>query len=953
MKKLLTMILGMFLLAAGTLSAEPGESAAWRFDSPDDAAGWSAASMTPPKIVDGSLCATFTGRDPFFITPDFQIKPRAGQMIELRLKTVSRGGGEIFWAESHAGENGGFSQSRAISWPLKNDGQWHRYRIFPAWSNLPKIIKFRIDFGTPNEAMFNQNGVELDYVRIVDANIDALPETDGGADFMKNQTNGWFATSGLAEPTAEGLRIASDGKTAATVESEFFSTAVDPRRSWLSVTMKTVRGNFATLRYAGTKTGSVVSVPIPLQLEENAGGFVTYNVHLGAQKNWGGKIFLFGLSPSDDPAAVSTVQKITLGSGPVGPAQIFVRDVGLTEALNRTGTPLPLVVDLKNTGGESAANLRFSIDRLPEGIKLYADSSAQKEIQTAAIPIIEPFESAETMLTLKAEKPFQGKIAYKITGDGLRTKTGAFDVNITPNLNLPKADYVPEPQPAKLLDPKLEIGALYFPGWPRRAAWERIRPVAPIRKPVLGWYDEGNPEVIDWQIKWALESGISFFLVDWYWSRGRISLDHWVKAFQKARYRSQFKWAMMWANHNGAGSHSLEDQAAVTKYWIEHYFNTPEYYTIDGKPVVMIWSVEGMDLDMINIEKAKGKTLRRGEGVKMLLDLSRKMAVEAGFKGIYFVAMKWPEASFEAKDIDWLAEAGFDMTSIYHYMYPGKGVESGRLFEFDRIVESSPLWWRSREKTGILPFLPNLSTGWDDRPWNNHLVIANRTPEKFRKICEELNTFLGESGIKRITLAPINEWGEGSYAEPNREFGFGMYEALRETFCEKPAGGWPLFYGPSDVGLGPYDLPLEKPVLETSWKFDGPATSWKPAMGIEAFQLKDGVCAFKTINADPALNTSLASLRAGDFRRLVVRMKLTAENGAPSDTVCQLFWATKLADIQESQSLHVSTKIDGAFHDVVFDLSSSPLWENRVTALRFDPVSAPNIAVEIESIRFE
>ena len=43
---------------------------------------------------------------------------------------------------------------------------------------------------------------------------------------------------------------------------------------------------------------------------------------------------------------------------------------------------------------------------------------------------------------------------------------------------------------------------------------------------------------------------------------------------------SYLKWAMMWANHDGPGSHSLEDRAKVTKYWIDNYFNTPEYYCI-------------------------------------------------------------------------------------------------------------------------------------------------------------------------------------------------------------------------------------------------------------------------------------------------------------------------------------------------------------------------------------
>ncbi len=371
-----------------------------------------------------------------------------------------------------------------------------------------------------------------------------------------------------------------------------------------------------------------------------------------------------------------------------------------------------------------------------------------------------------------------------------------------PSLNLPKANYVPEPKPVKS---DYEIGALYFPGWYQGHSWSRVWDRCPVRRPLLGWYNESSPEVIDWQIKWSVENGIQYYLVDWYWNKGSRQLEHWVQGFQKAKYRSYLKWAMMWANHNGPGSHSLEDQANVTKYWIDNYFQTPEYYCIDGKPVVMIWSPAGMDDDVIAIEKQKGHQLKKGEGVKQLLDLSQKMAKDAGLKGIYFVAMKWPEASTSAADIQWLADAGFEMTSIYHFMDDGGKAADRRKFDFDLVVNASKPYWEQRHKTGILPFLPNLSTGWDDRPWNDSCWIAERTPAKFGEICKRFKEFAKETGVKRAVLAPVNEWGEGSYAEPCREFGFGMYEAIRENLCEKPAGGWPLNFGPKDVGLGPYD----------------------------------------------------------------------------------------------------------------------------------------------------
>ena len=34
-----------------------------------------------------------------------------------------------------------------------------------------------------------------------------------------------------------------------------------------------------------------------------------------------------------------------------------------------------------------------------------------------------------------------------------------------------------------------------------------------------------------------------------------------------------------------------------------------------------------------------------------------------------------------------------------------------------------------------------------------------------------------------------------------------MYEAVRDVFCEPGPDGFPANFAPSEVGLGPYDLP--------------------------------------------------------------------------------------------------------------------------------------------------
>ena len=267
------------------------------------------------------------------------------------------------------------------------------------------------------------------------------------------------------------------------------------------------------------------------------------------------------------------------------PAELHVRSVRAAEAFLRAGQEIPVEIVAENVGGETALNVTAAFGALPEGV-------VGKGCPSCAL---DGDELHTFSLAICATNPGTYEIPVKLTAEGLPPQFLRVPMKVEPSLGLPSTAYVPDPKPAKT---DYDIGALYFPGWCDYGRWERVRKVCPERKPVLGWYDEANPEVVDWQIKWLVEHGIRTLYVDWYWNKGSQHLDHWVKAFYRAKYRRYLKWAMMWANHNPPGSHSEEDQRAVTRFWIENYFNTPEYLQIDGKPVVWIWAPQNMDRDV-------------------------------------------------------------------------------------------------------------------------------------------------------------------------------------------------------------------------------------------------------------------------------------------------------------------------------------------------------------------
>ena len=646
---------------------------------------------------------------------------------------------------------------------------------------------------------------------------------------------------------------------------------------------------------------------------------------LAADSDWSGVVSWTNLVV--DAAQVSSASLVS--EEPEIPADLVVKGARAEDAFNRVGEQVPVRVSIENIGTRTARHVSLTAGPLPAGVRL-ANAAALADIGDLCGLDTKSFIAA---FAVDAPCSFTAQLFLK--AEGVAPVPFSVPVKVLPSLNLPKAPYVPEPKP---VETDYDIAALYFPGWPRVEAWQRVWNVCPERKPVLGWYDEANPEVVDWQIKWLVENGIRTLYVDWYWHQGRQHLDHWVKAFYKAKYRRHLKWAMMWANHNPAGSHSEEDQRAVTKFWIENYFNTPEYLRIDDKPVVWIWAAANMDRDL-----GPG-------GCKKLLDISRQMAREAGYKGIYFIAMKWPEADWGEKAVQSCKDRGFDMTSIYHFMDHGGKAKSGRRYSYDLCVEASLPAWRKRQASGILPFMPNLSTGWDDRPWNDHCEIYGKSAEGFRRICQDAKRFADETGVKRLCLAPLNEWGEGSYAEPNAEFGFGFYEAVRDTFCKRPEDGWPVNYGPKDVGLGPYDLPPPAPMPRVSaWDFTGGGTQgWRAMMGLSDFAASPRGITFRTATRDPAVCVSFAPIDARDFSEVVVRMKVEGRVRAGN---CQLFWAGPGRKVAEVASAMLPVTVDGAFHDYRFPVGANRNWRGRINHFRFDPAQMPDLRVTIESVR--
>lgn len=656
-------------------------------------------------------------------------------------------------------------------------------------------------------------------------------------------------------------------------------------------------------------------------------------VDLAGSTGWAGPILGIALRLPGEVGSVYEIAAVDLAAATVGPAELRIRRFCLEEAMNRAGVPAKLGVSLENIGGAPARQVRLALS-LPTGVRL-VEGDLERTFETID-------GRTEITWTVEAREPLTAEATLEVTGDGFAATQATAEMPFTPKPAAQPAivdgkPYVPAPVTAQ---PDTLVGAYYFPGWRSgaTAGWLPIEPF-PDRKPVLGWYDEGDPSIADWHLKWAAEHGISFFIYDWYWSGGGRSLEHALhEGYLKAHYRDQVKFCLLWANHNPPGSTTREDLRNVTRYWLENYFLLDEYQKIDGKPVMVIFS-PGRIVDDLGLEETAAAFVEMNE-----------MCRAAGLPGIYLVGCTWPSEG----SLGGLLAQGYSAASGYNYPSAGVQPGDGNRPPYERALEGYPQLWDAAAQYGKIDYIPVTDPGWDSRPWGGEtaLALTGKDPAKFRQMLERAHAYaaahpVGEAKSRVVFIEAWNEFGEGAAIEPARQFGFGWLDAIRSVFTDAPLEHADVI--PADVGLTVPQWPSTGE--RTAWEFDtdGRGEGWGQMMGLADFRVEGGLMLARSVGTDPAFTCVLAGLGSGietrRFDRIRIRMRASASANA------QLFWATTRFAEGERNSLHFEVPGDGQLHDVTLQLAGNPMWTGLATRLRLDPADADGVEIGIDEVR--
>jgi hypothetical protein len=391
-------------------------------------------------------------------------------------------------------------------------------------------------------------------------------------------------------------------------------------------------------------------------------------------------------------------------------------------------------------------------------------------------------------------------------------------------LNTKKSENKHEETPIEIPEGDVQVAVYYFPNWGPvdSSEWKLVKAAKPQFKghkqpkvPVWGYTNENTPDDMAQKIDAAADNGVDAFIFDWYyfdngselrtgrrssWEDNKYLYMALEDGFLKAANNSKLKFSLMWCNHDlGGGVKGAvkpETFESLMDYVIENYFKHPSYWKIDGCPYFSIYQFHSF-LETYNNDYTKAAEA---------IELFRTKVKAAGFPDLHLNGVLWGlkgEVLTNAVNYFKLNSAT-SYVWIHHFNLPSfpsteytvaaesyfKGVESGGgINGLENPASTIPI-----------PYHINVSMGWDSSPrchnsdeWMTRRdypfgpVIVNNTPYLFKKyLAKAKEMAMAKPKNERIiTINSWNEWGEGSYLEPDMVNGMGYLEAVKEVFYKK------------------------------------------------------------------------------------------------------------------------------------------------------------------------
>jgi len=578
-----------------------------------------------------------------------------------------------------------------------------------------------------------------------------------------------------------------------------------------------------------------------------------------------------------------------------------------------------------------ATELREYSDMMWYMVRIVADTKTQTaQIKVSGKTIAEniPFET-------KADS-IDGIVLLGENLGGKKVRVDDVTVEVIPQYdNYPSEPKVPEGADDYYIG--INICNLWRNGY--HWGWDNISPYDE-NKPYLGWYDEGLPEVADWEIKYFAEHGIDFQLVCWYHSAENPMKTFYgstpqavFNGFMNAEYSDKYgKFALLWEASNGQRPKNLDDfKTRFCDFWFEYFFSDPRYMVIDNKLVMSIFGATELTSSFGN-----------AQGVKEAFEyLDERVRTELGYDGIIIMACA---SSSDSNTLTNLANMGIDAVHAYNWGNSG----------YLATTNQTNIANQQRNGQNIIHNVPTISTGFNNIAW-----AYTRHPQLTTDNMEQVLLWVRDKALGKyelkgngddwkknfIMLSTWNEYGEGTYMMPSGLNGFGYLDTVRKVFTK---GGEHTDVRPDNIQMGRLGhlYPINREIIRPEGYYQKPeyttvlfeesfTSGWRPNGSI-TFNVENGLLVGTSNSSDPIMHGPMTHgpINAAEVKAIRVWVD------SPVGDKVEVYFQTEDDKTWTGSKGASATVTKEGLNPVTIEIGNNAKWQGKITALRIDPLTS-------------
>ncbi len=295
----------------------------------------------------------------------------------------------------------------------------------------------------------------------------------------------------------------------------------------------------------------------------------------------------------------------------------------------------------------------------------------------------------------------------------------------------------------------------------------------------LGFYDLRVKDVMRRQIEIAKNYGIDVFNFYYYWFNEERLLEKPFEMFFEDKSLNM-PFMLCWVNENWTkkysgtddsvliGMENTEDNYKRFIHSVLKYFDDDRYFCINDRFVLQVYRPSLIP------------------NIKEIIDYWQTIVNQKYGKKLYLIACQerdastdWCSKGFDAENEWMMGSAKNQCLDITNQIKPIRSDFSGEVFDYYDLVKNKRYYIKKNRTKKVYPAI---MPSWDNtaRRNNRGTIFHNSSPELYYEWMTNLISEVKEQkylDIPMIFINAWNEWGEGAYMEPDREYGYAYLEA--------------------------------------------------------------------------------------------------------------------------------------------------------------------------------